>query len=147
MIRLGRVSTPLQIAMSLQLRIARPVSNLAKSKDAYCRGLGLRVLGSFEDHDGFDGVMLGVSGSSYHFEFTYCRTHPVVPSPTSEDLLVLYIPTETEWRTACARMSAAGFKPVASFNPYWEIRGRTYEDPDGYRIVLQQAAWSNVETL
>jgi YycE-like protein len=44
-------------------------------------------------------------------------------------------------------MSAAEFKPVASFNPYWEIRGRTYEDPDGYRIVLQQAEWSNVETL
>ena len=100
------------------------------------------VFGSFENHHGFDGVMLGVSGSSYHFEFTHCRAHPVVPSPTSEDLLVLYIPTE-----ACARMSAAGFKPVASFNPYWEIRGRTYEDSDGYRIVLQQAEWCNVETL
>ena len=32
-----------------------------------------------------------------------------------------------------------------AFNPYWETRGRTYEDPDGYRVVLQQAEWSNVE--
>ena len=50
-----------------------------------------------------------------------------------------------EWQTACASMLAAGFKQVSSFNPYWERRGRTYEDLDGYRIVLQQAEWSNVE--
>lgn len=115
----------------------------------YCRGLGLRVVGSFEDHDGFDGVMLGAEGAGYHFEFTYCRTHPVAPAPTAEDLTVFYIPVATEWQAKCGRMSAAGFKHVASFNPYWEQQGRTYEDPDGYRIVLQQAepastvSWSN----
>lgn len=107
----------------------------------YCRGLGLRVVGSFENHDGFDGVMLGAAGSGYHFEFTHCRTRPIVPSPTVEDLLVLYIPSAAEWQAACARMLAAGFKQVESFNPYWEARGRTYEDPDGYRVVLQQGEW------
>jgi hypothetical protein len=111
----------------------------------YSRGLGLCEVGRFEDHDGFDGVMLGLKGSSYHFEFTHSRTHPVVPAPTPEDLLVFYVPTAAEWQTACASMLAAGFKQVSSFNPYWETRGRTYEDPDGYRVVLQQAEWSNVE--
>lgn len=109
----------------------------------YCLGLGLRVVGSFEDHEGFDGVMLGVEGSDYHFEFTHCRLHPVVPAPTPEDLVVFYIPDAAEWQAACDSMSAAGFRQVAAFNPYWEARGRTYEDPDGYRIVLQQARWSN----
>lgn len=89
--------------------------------------------------------MLGVPGASYHLEFTRCRTHPVTPSPTTEDLVVLYIPAEAEWNARCASMSAAGFKQVPSFNPYWDINGRTYEDSDGYRIVLQQAAWSPVE--
>lgn len=111
----------------------------------YCRGLGLGVLGRFDDHDGFDGVMIGAADASYHFEFTRCTTHPVTPAPTAEDLLVLYLPQATEWQRACARMLAAGFKPVASFNPYWETHGRTYEDQDGYRIVLQHAAWRNVE--
>jgi hypothetical protein len=113
----------------------------------YCRGLGLRVVGSFENHDGFDGVMLGVAGSSYHFEFTRCRTHPVAPAPTVEDLVVFYIPAAAEWQATCARMLATGFKQVASFNPYWETQGRTYEDQDGYRIVLQHAQWSNIEKL
>lgn len=131
--------------MPFHLRIARPVSDLARSTDMYCRGLGLRVVGSFENHDGFDGVMLGNAASGYHFEFTHCHAHPVTPAPTPEDLVVLYIPTEAEWHTRCASMLAAGFKQVASFNPYWNIRGRTYKDPDGYRVVLQQAEWSVVE--
>jgi catechol 2,3-dioxygenase-like lactoylglutathione lyase family enzyme len=126
----------------MQLRIARPVRDLATSTDMYCRGLGLRVVGSFEDHDGFDGVMLGHPGSSYHFEFTHCRSHPVEPMPTLEDLVVFYVPRETEWRTLCESALAAGFEPVASFNPYWAVRGRTFEDADGYRVVLQCDDWS-----
>jgi hypothetical protein len=65
----------------------------------------------------------------------------VVPTPTAEDLLVFYSPDESEWKTACERVLNAGFRPSKSFNPYWEIRGRTFEDPDGYRVVLQQEAW------
>ena len=108
----------------------------------YCHGLGLRVVGSFEDHEGFDGVMLGLPDSGYHFEFTHCRTHPVKPAPTPEDLVVFYVPRQTEWRAMCDRAVAAGFKPVASFNRYWEARGRTFEDADGYRVVLQCDEWS-----
>lgn len=129
--------------MSTRVRIARPVGELERTVTMYCRGLGLRVLGSFEDHQGFDGVMLGAEGSDYHFEFTHCRIHRVAPAPTPEDLVVFYIPGAAQWQAACHSMSAAGFRQVAAFNPYWDVRGRTYEDPDGYRIVLQQAQWSN----
>jgi catechol 2,3-dioxygenase-like lactoylglutathione lyase family enzyme len=128
-------------ASSPHLRIARPVRDLAKSAAMYRRGLGLRELGRFEDHDGFDGVMLGHERGSYHFELTSCRTHPVVPSPTPEDLVVFYIPERVEWDAARARMLAAGFKQVPSFNPYWDVSGCTLEDPDGYRIVLQRERW------
>lgn len=130
--------------MPPHLRIARPVSNLSRTRAMYCHGLGLRIVGSFEDHQGFDGIMLGTPGANYHFEFTLCRAHPVAPAPTAEDLAVFYVPTLSDWQDACARMLAAGFRQVASFNPYWDIRGRTFEDPDGYRVVLQNAEWSNV---
>ena len=68
----------------------------------------------------------------------------MVPAPTAEDLAVFYIPVLSEWQSACTNMVAAGFKHVTSFNPYWDLRGRTFEDPDGYRVVLQNTAWSNV---
>lgn len=111
----------------------------------YCRGLGMRIVGKFENHDGFDGVMLGYPGAGWHFEFTHCRTHPVAPAHTVEDLIVLYLPDGAGWESACAMLLAAGFREAAPFNPYWALRGRTFEDYDGYRIVLQNAAWSSAE--
>ncbi|WP_425536797.1 hypothetical protein [Ensifer adhaerens] len=38
-------------------------------------------------------------------------------------------------------MRDAGFLPVPSFNPFGDRNGKTFEDPDGYRTVLQNAAW------
>lgn len=108
----------------------------------YCDGLGLQILDGFAGHDGFDGVMLGFPGAGFHFEFTQRSAHPVPPSPTSEDLAVFYIPSPEEWRRLCDAMLAAGFRQVPSFNPYWDQRGRTFEDSDGYRTVLQNEAWS-----
>ena len=81
------------LTANYHLRIARPVRNLVETQTMYCRGLGLRVLGSFENHQGFDGVMLGTAEGSYHFEFTCCRRHPVTPAPSAEDLAVFYIPS------------------------------------------------------
>jgi hypothetical protein len=34
-----------------------------------------------------------------------------------------------------------GYQPVPAFNPYWDRQGLTFADPDGYRVVLQNAAW------
>jgi catechol 2,3-dioxygenase-like lactoylglutathione lyase family enzyme len=129
------------VTIAAHLRIARPVSDLPRAQAMYAQGLGLRLIGSFENHQGFDGVMLGLPGAEFHFELTRCRAHPVNPTPTPEDLVVFYMPSTSEWRSACERMLAAGFLPVRSFNPYWDRQGRTFEDPDGYRVVLQNAAW------
>ena len=125
--------------MNAHLRIARPVADLARSTAMYTAGLGLTVLGSFEDHDGFDGVMLGRPGAGYHVEFTHCRHHAVLPSPTPEDLWVFYRADAPAWRAACVAMLAAGFKRIGSFNPYWAVHGATFADADGFRVVLQNA--------
>jgi len=123
------------------LRIARPVADLARTERTYVAGLGLQRLGGFADHAGFDGVMLGLPGAGYHFEFTLCRAHPVAPTATEEDLAVFYLPDAGEWEARCAAMTAAGFRAVQAFNPYWDQRGRTFVDADGYRLVLQNADW------
>ncbi len=109
----------------------------------YAKGLGLAVLAQFEDHEGFDGVMIGQDGSSYHFEFTVCRSHPLVPSPTEEDLVAFYLPIREEWLQVCLNMQSAGFVIVPSFNPYWDVSGKTFVDHDGYRIVIQNSAWKD----
>lgn len=38
-------------------------------------------------------------------------------------------------------MLASGFERVQAYNPYWDVHGQTFEDLDGYRVVLQAGAW------
>jgi catechol 2,3-dioxygenase-like lactoylglutathione lyase family enzyme len=128
--------------MAPTLRVARPSDDLDALLRFYRDGLGLAVLYEFAaDEDGFEGVMLGQKGAPYHFEFTKKHGHPAGHAPTQDNLVVFYYPDVAQWRAAGQRMRDAGFVPVKSFNPYWDIQGLTFEDPDGYRVVLQNDAW------
>ena len=126
---------------SVTLRVARPTDDIEALLPFYRDGLGLAVLARFEDHEGFDGIMLGGDGQPYHLEFTRTRKHAAGRAPSPEHLLVFYLPENATWQAAVDRMVAAGFEPVASFNPYWDRQGVTFEDPDGYRVVLQKTRW------
>lgn len=123
------------------LRVARPTDHLPDLLHFYCDGLGLEKLAEFRDHAGFDGLMLGQPGLPYHFEITTRRGHLAGRAPTQENLLEFYLPDLAKWTQAVERMVRQGYPPVTSANPYWDVHGKTFEDPDGYRIVLQQAAW------
>lgn len=123
------------------LRVARPTDNLDEVAQFYTKGLGLEVLYTFKDHQGFDGVMLGFPGASYHLELIHRRGHWVGRAPTQDNLLVFYLPNREEWQHAVDRMRDAGYPPVQSYNPSWDKNGLTFEDPDGYRAVLQNDAW------
>jgi catechol 2,3-dioxygenase-like lactoylglutathione lyase family enzyme len=123
------------------LRIARPTDDLDAVIRFYRDGLRFTVLFQFKDHDGFDGVMLGHKGAAYHLEFTCKQGHGVGKAPTEDNLLVFYLPDKDKWQRAVDRLTECGHKPVKAFNPYWDRHGRTFEDPDGYRVVLQNAAW------
>ena len=123
------------------LRVARPTDHLAAIAEMYAKGLEFTVLAQFEDHDGFDGIILGHPQQPYHLEFTTQRGHHVGTAPTQDHLLLFYLPDQAEWEASCARMLAAGFRRVPAYNPYWDVHGRTFEDLDGYRVVLQNAAW------
>lgn len=125
------------------LRIARPTDRL-EEVTAFCRdALGFEVIGGFEGHEGFDGVMMGWPGAQWHLEFTRCQGHDAGRAPTEDNLLVLYLPDREVWRAAADRVQAFGASPVKAFNPYWDANGVTFEDPDGYRVVLQNAGWPN----
>lgn len=123
-------------------RIVRPTDNPDALLPFYRDGLGLTVLDSFQDHDGFDAIIMGRENVPYHFAFTRTDKHQAGKAPTKENLLVFYLPDHAEWENAVERMKAVGFVPVSAFNPYWDKKGVTFEDPDGYRIVLQQADWA-----
>ena len=123
-----------------RLRVARPTDNLDVVADMYRDGLELETLSSFEDHDGFDGVILGTQAMDYEIEFTSHSGSRVGRAPTQDNLLVFYVPDGNAWRSTCERMTRVGFVPVRSFNPFWDRDGRTFEDVDGYRVVVQRSS-------
>ncbi len=124
-----------------KLRVARPTDDLEAVTRFYAEGLGFAELYRFANHDGFDGVMLGLPGAPYHLEFTKAHGHRAGRAPTADNLLVFYLPDEAQWTQAVARLRRCGYEAVPAFNPYWDRQGLTFEDPDGYRVVLQREAW------
>jgi hypothetical protein len=124
------------------LRIARPTDNIQLIAQMYQQGLGFELLGQFEDHQGFDGIIIGHPEHGYHLEFTHHRGTRVGRAPTQDNLMVFYIPNAEEWRQQGEQMEKAGFAKVASPNPYWDQTGSTFEDADGYRVVLARRDWT-----
>lgn len=127
------------------LRIARPSLDLARAERFWVAGLGLRVLyrsssdGTPASHD---LLMVGHPEASWHLELVDHPSQRVAPTPTEEDLLVLYLdgPVPDE---LVSRLEQHGGLRVTSANPYWERWGVTVRDPDGYRLVLCTRPWSN----
>lgn len=131
------------IPKSSKIRMARPTDNLDLVSQMYIKGLGFEILARFENHQEFDGIVLGHDDWPYHLEFTHHRGSVAGKCPTRDNLLVFYIPDKKTWNETNDSIIAAGFKMVSSFNPYWDRFGRTYEDCDGYRVVLQNTQWGH----
>ena len=121
--------------------VAISTPDLDRMTAFYRDGLGFVEIGRFGGHERIDGVMFGHPRAPWHLEFTHTHGHVVGRAPTQDNLLVFYLPEKSEWEAAVERLRAQGYEPVPSLNPYWDRVGLTFEDPDGYRVVLQQAAW------
>jgi GNAT superfamily N-acetyltransferase len=116
-----------------RFRVARPAHDLDRSTAFYEGLLGLRRTGGFDDHDGFDGAFFALPGGG-ELELT---TGPAeLNGATDEDLLVLYVRDVDTLRERAAELEGDGVRAVESPNPYWNRWGRTFLDPDGYRVVI-----------
>jgi len=103
----------------------------------YRDGIGLSEVGRFRDHDGYEGVFLAIPGTNAHLELTAGGEHGG-PQPHPESLLVFYLGDDEAVQTTVSRV---GLDPVAPANPYWAEHGLTFEDPDGFRVVLVPERW------
>lgn len=129
------------LASASDFRVARPTNELEPLRRFYVDGLGLEVIAEFADHDGFDGLIVRLPASKVQIEFTVAHGHTAPRSPTDDHLLVFYVPQPGRHRALVDRMQANDYLPVRSFNPYWDRHGVTFEDPDGYRVVVVDGAF------
>ncbi|MDG3085250.1 VOC family protein [Vibrio hannami] len=125
------------IAADTVISVVRKTQNLSKLHKMYKKALGFNVLAEYEDKDGYDGVVLGHKDCGYHLEFTNHPGSEPKKYETADSYLVFYLADTRKWEWTCRAMIEAGFKYVNARNPYWKRIGKTFEDPDGYRIVIQ----------
>jgi catechol 2,3-dioxygenase-like lactoylglutathione lyase family enzyme len=128
-------------AASGQVRISRPTSRLDEVVAFYRDVLDVEVIDSFQDHEGFSGVMVGLPGSTVHLEFTTREdddaVEPVGLAPTQDNLLVFYVEDATDFAAIRDRLATSGPPLVPPVNPYWsDIGALTFVDPDAWRVVV-----------
>lgn len=128
------------INAAMRIRVARPSRDLAAAERFYVEGLGLDVLWRNTEPKPFDLLMVGPGGGAWHIELTRDPANPVEPTPTAEDLFVVYLGGPVD-DALVARLVAHGGTRVAAHNPYWDTWGTTVADPDGYRLVLCSRTW------
>lgn len=99
--------------------------------------LGLDVLFEFRDHDGYDGVVLGLPDRSVQLELIR-HADATPPTRSEEDALVLYL--DDAGAALRARLDGTVEVGVPS-NPYWARLG-AYEltDPDGWHVLVVPAS-------
>jgi catechol 2,3-dioxygenase-like lactoylglutathione lyase family enzyme len=125
---------------AVQVRVARPTRDLERACAFYRDAVGLPVLSSFADHEGYSGVILGVPDSTHQLELVF--RIDVEPSPTPEDQLVLYLGSGVAVADRAAAIEAAGYEPRLPPNPYWAREGASaFVDPDGYWLILSPDRW------
>ncbi|MCB0477243.1 MAG: VOC family protein [Crocinitomicaceae bacterium] len=119
----------------MKLRYARHTNNLVSLVQFYTKIIGLEVIGEFKDHDGYDGVFLGIIGKDWHLEFT-SSNEKVLHQSDPDDLIVFYLKNEEELKEKKEKAIENGLLPQHSKNPYWNKRGVELKDPDGFGVIL-----------
>lgn len=116
----------------MKLRVTRHTDRLDEVVAFYRDGVGLREIGRFNDHDGYDGVFLDIPNTGAHLELTTGGQHRA-PPPHPESLLVLYFDSQAGLDAVADRIARP---EVVTANPYWRANARAYADPDGFQVLL-----------
>ena len=102
----------------MKLRFARHTNNLEKIKSFYIDILGFDLLGSFENHDNYDGIFVGKPNLDWHLEFT--KSNEIVNfNFNEEDYLVFYPEDQDKYQTIIERISENNIEFIKSKNLYW----------------------------
>ena len=116
-----------------RLRVARPTDQLDAAARFCRKGMGLPVIGHFEDHDGHDGVLLGRPDAGGHLELTHRRAGSPGAAPSRDNRLVVYAQDRSDLNPFEASFAATGCRPVEPGNPDWLGKSLTSQAPDSWR--------------
>ena len=119
----------------MNIRIARHTNQLERMLHFYQQIIGLEKLGSFSNHEGYDGVFLGIPGVPWHLEFTTSST-AAEHHEDEDDFLVFYVKDQNEFDQFLQKFKDKNIPLLKAKNPYWNKYGIVIKDPDNFKIIV-----------
>ena len=92
-------------------------------------------MGSFTNHDNYDGVFIGKENLDWHLEFT-ASDELAKHQFDDDDILVFYPTTKNLYNDIIENINIYKIKTHKAKNPYWHENGILIRDPDGYNIIV-----------
>jgi hypothetical protein len=122
-------------------RIARHTNTIDKISTFYTEVIGLEVLGSFNDHEGYDGIFLGKKDLDWHLEFT--SSDSLAKQIWDEDdFLVFYPKSVEEYESILKNIEIQKVQVHVPKNPYWIENGILLRDPDDCGVIVSSLKMS-----
>lgn len=119
----------------MNFRIARHTNKINQISEFYINILNLEILGSFKNHNNYDGVFIGKKNLDWHLEFT--TSDELAEHHFDEDDILVFYPTEQYFYDAILEnIKNHNVKILQAKNPYWNDNGILIQDPDGYNIIV-----------
>ena len=119
----------------MHFRYARHTNQLIELENFYITILRFKKLGEFKNHNGYDGIFLGIENQDWHIEFTQSE-EVVNHSFDEDDILVFYPESKIEYEEIIFNINLNKIKIIKPKNPYWKLNGTAIKDPDGYIIIV-----------
>ena len=119
----------------MNFRYARHTQKIESLVYFYTSILNFQILGKFENHDGYDGVFLGVKGENWHLEFTQNREKPVSVFD-EDDFLVFYPDSKKSYDEILENLKKFEVPLLEAKNPYWKDKGICFEDCDHFKLIV-----------
>lgn len=121
----------------MHFRYARYTQKIESLIYFYTSILNFEVLGKFENHDGYDGVFLGIKGENWHLEFTQSDEKPHSKFD-EDDALVFYPTSQKSYDSILENLTKFDVPLLKAKNPYWWEKGLCIEDCDHYKIIVSK---------
>lgn len=119
----------------MKFRYARHTNDLNKLEVFYTTIVGLKKLGSFQGHDGYDGLFIGLPENDWHIEFTTSQDKSL-STFDEDDSLVFYVDSRESLEHIKKRILQNEITLQTPKNPYWVENGLMIVDPDGCNVVF-----------
>ena len=121
----------------MTFRYARHSSKIESLVYFYTSILEFSVLGEFKNHEGYDGVFLGIEGENWYLEFTQNEDLPVSIFD-EDDVLVFYPENIDQYNKILENVKNFDVPLLQPKNPYWIDKGICFEDCEHYKIVVSK---------